>query len=158
MEQQHAEPSLPDPSGSVQSVQEKMVEEVESIIKQTESLAPSQPSFPATISPGDSVSTIMNVEMPDDLTGLLFNRDRGAAENPNATPQSGFPVPMSPFSPNDSVVRATSASPARKTRRFTCVRLLGRGGYAEVYLARDDEIRLFVSFILTHLGLTVTRT
>jgi hypothetical protein len=56
MEQQQAEPSLPEASGSVQSGEEKTVEE--ELHKQTEGLVPTQPSFSATISPGDSVKHV----------------------------------------------------------------------------------------------------
>jgi hypothetical protein len=49
---------------------------------------------------------------------------------------------MSPFSPADSVIASdrSASSPARKQNiKLTCIKLLGRGGHAEVYLARDKN-------------------
>ena len=56
---------------------------------------------------------------------------------------SEVPVTGSPLALPKSAVHS-QLSHAGKTRTFTCVKFLGRGGFAEVYLARDDQTLAYV--------------
>ena len=56
---------------------------------------------------------------------------------------SELPVTGSPLALPKSAMNS-QLSLAGKTRTFTCVKFLGRGGFAEVYLARDDQTLAYV--------------
>jgi hypothetical protein len=63
---------------------------------------------------------------------------------------SEFPLPGSHISPVDSAFMressssSSASSPGKRSRTFKCIKLLGKGGCAEVYLARDNETFRFV--------------